>query len=121
MITPALYQPSMWSFIIMVVLTFIVMTSFCIMIDTHQKDAGVTFLVGLIGLILLTCYEGYCYHVSNQKPFYDNFNVVRMTGHLKIDSKNSHYNSVILPIADETDQDYLVNYKGNVYTVPKNP
>lgn len=121
MITHALYEPNAWSIILFVILTLVVMTSFDIMIESDTKGPCITFFIGLIGLVALLSYEGYSYHISNQKPIYDNFTVVRMNGHLKIDSKNSHYKSVILPITDETDQDYLVNYQGKVYTVPKNP
>lgn len=121
MITPALYEPNMWSFILFVILAFIVMTSFCVMLEENLKGAYITFFIGIFGVVLLTGYEGYMYYTGNQKPFYDNFTVVRMSGHLKLDSNNSHYKSVILPIADETDQDYVVNYQGKIYTVPKNP
>lgn len=121
MITHVLYDINAWSFILMIVLVFIIMTSFCVIIEANLKSAHITFFIGLIGLSLLTCYESYTYYTGNQKPIYDNFTVVRMNGHLKLDSKNSHYKSVILPIADETDQDYSVNYQGKVYTVPKNP
>lgn len=121
MITPALYDFNVWSVILLIVLIFIIMTSFSVIIEANLKGAKITLFLGLLGLVLLTCYNGYTCYMSNSKPFYDNFTVVRMSGHLKIDSKNSHYKSVILPIADETDQDYLVNYQGKVYTVPKNP
>lgn len=78
MITPALYDINAWSFILMIVLAFIIMTSFCVIIEANLKGAHITFFIGLIGLILLTSYESYTYYTSNQKPIYDNFTVVRM-------------------------------------------
>lgn len=121
MITPWLYQPQLWTLALACIALCIIVVCFETVFDPDEKAVRIAYVIAILSIIVSFGYEFYSFNQYNQKPFYDNFTVVRMSGHLKIDSKNSHYQSVLLPIADETDQDYLVNYQGKVYTVPKNP
>lgn len=87
-------------------------------VETH-KTAKVTVLTVLWLVIISSPATLFAYqHHLAQKPFAENFTAVRKSSTLVIEQKDTK-NQTLVKIVDETNDEYIVQYYKELYSIPK--